>query len=43
MLCDTSKAYPFLPEKARRIPSQPLVVLTAFLAPSKAIAFGTRL
>ena len=43
MLAGTSQTHQFLAEKVCRIRSKPLVLLTAFLAPSKAIAFGTRL
>lgn len=40
MLCRAPKAYPFPPEKEAPNSKPALVVLTAFLAPSKAIAFG---
>lgn len=40
MLCRAPKAYPFPPEKEAPNSKPGLVVLTAFLAPSKAIAFG---
>lgn len=38
--CAAPKAYPFPPEKEAPNSKPALVVLTAFLAPSKAIAFG---
>ena len=43
MLAGTSQTHQFLAEKVCRVRRKPLVLLTAFLAPSKAIAFGTRL